>query len=154
TQNARRFPERTALVWGEKSWTWAEMDARVSALAGALLDLGVQPGEAVLVHSKNSNEMLESMLATFRIGAVWVPTNFRLMPDEVVYMAEVARPRVFLCQTDYPECAESVRRVMTTIHVVWLTGSEQGESCFPSAQMLMDKQGDRKVVNAMVQSDS
>ena len=107
TQNARRFPERTALVWRDRSWTWRELDARVSALAAALLDLGVQPGEAVLVHSKNSNEMLESMFATFRIGAVWVPTNFRLMPDEVAYMAEVTQPRVFLCQTDFPEYADS-----------------------------------------------
>ena len=59
TQNARRFPERTALVWRDASWTWRDLDARVSALAAGLLELGVQPGEAVLVHSKNSNEMLE-----------------------------------------------------------------------------------------------
>ena len=36
TQNARRLPAHTALVWGEHSWTWAELDARVSALAAAL----------------------------------------------------------------------------------------------------------------------
>ena len=40
TQNARRFPERTALVWRERSWTWSEFDARVSALAAALLESG------------------------------------------------------------------------------------------------------------------
>ena len=118
TQNARRFPERTALVWRDQSWTWRELDARVSSLAAALLDLGVQPGEAVLVHSKNSNEMLESMLATFRIGAVWVPTNFRLMPDEVTYLATASGAKAFLCHGDFPEHAAAV----TTAAFTWCIG--------------------------------
>src|SRR5918996_4231978 len=108
TQNARRLPQHTALVWGARMWTWAELDARVSALTRALSDLGVKQDQGVLVHSKNSNEMLESMLATFRLGAVWVPTNFRLMPDEVVYMARVSGASVFLCQADFPNYADAV----------------------------------------------
>ena len=154
TQNARRCPERTALVWRERSWTWRELDARVSALAAALLGLGVQPGEGVLVHSKNSNEMLESMLATFRIGAVWVPTNFRLMPDDVAYMAEVVKPRVFLCQTDFPEYAEAVSRVTPGTQRVWLTGEARAQRDTPSANALIDAQAGRPVANAMVQWDS
>ena len=46
TQNARRFPERIALVWGDKSWTWAEFDARVSAPCGRAAGAGRGPGEA------------------------------------------------------------------------------------------------------------
>ena len=34
TRNARRFPERAGFIWGERSWTWREIDAGVSALAG------------------------------------------------------------------------------------------------------------------------
>jgi fatty-acyl-CoA synthase len=154
TQNARRFPERAALVWREKSWTWRELDARVSALAAALLDLGVQHGEAVLVHSKNSNEMLESMLATFRIGAVWVPTNFRLLPDEVAYMAEVTRPRVFLCQTDFPEYAQRVSRAIPGIRCAWLTGEARPQADGPSVAALIDAHAGGAVPNAHVQWDS
>ena len=154
TQNARRFPQRTALVWGETSWTWSELDARVSALGSALLALGVQPGEAVLVHSKNSNEMLESMLATFRIGAVWVPTNFRLMPDDVVYMAEVAKPRVFLCQTDFPAHAEAVGRRMPGIQRVWLTGAAPAQDDSPIASTLIEAHAGRAPATATVQWDS
>lgn len=152
TQNARRFPERAALVWREKTWTWRELDARVAALAGALLDLNVRPGEAVLVHSKNSNEMLESMLATFRIGAVWVPTNFRLMPQDVAYMAEVTQPRVFLCQTDFPEYADKVISVVPGVQRVWLSGEAQVEG--PSVCALIGAQAERSVANASVQWDS
>lgn len=154
TQNARRFPQRTALVWGNSSWTWSALDGRVSALAGALLDLGVQPGEAVLAHGKNSNEMFEAMLATFRIGAVWVPTNFRLTPDDVVYMAEVTRPRVFLCQTDFPEYAEAVDRAVSGVYRVWLAGQGPVQGDSPQASALMGEQAGRIVPNANVQRES
>ncbi|NYT81350.1 AMP-binding protein [Alcaligenaceae bacterium] len=125
TQNARRLPQRPALAWRDQTWTWRQLNERVSAFAAALAKR-VSPGTAVLVHSKNSNEMLESMLATFRLGAVWVPTNFRMMPDELVYMAGVAQPRVFLCQTDFPEHAQAVRAAYPDIEVIWLTGDAPG----------------------------
>lgn len=154
TQNARRFPQRNALVWRDASWTWADLDNRVSALAGALLDLGVRPGEAVLAHSKNSNEMFEAMLATFRIGAVWVPTNFRLAPDDVAYMAEVTEPRVFLCQTDFPEYAEAVDRAVAGVKRVWLMGDAQRKDGTAHVGALMSAQAGRIVPNANVQRDS
>ena len=91
SQAARRFPERDGSVWGDRSWTWAQMEARVHALAAALRRAGMGKGDRVLVHTKNCNEMFESMFAAFRLGAVWVPTNFRLMPDEVAYLAEASR---------------------------------------------------------------
>ncbi|WP_293863290.1 acyl-CoA synthetase [uncultured Alsobacter sp.] len=153
TQNARRFPERTALVWRDASWTWRDLDARVSALAAGLLELGVQPGEAVLVHSKNSNEMLEAMLATFRIGAVLVPTNFRLTPEEVVYMAEVTQPRVMLCQADFPEHADRVRQAVAGNRCVWLTGGG-AEPTKSSVGALVDAHLGHIVPNAPVEWDS
>ncbi|KQW54293.1 acyl-CoA synthetase [Variovorax sp. Root411] len=124
TQNARRLPEHIALVWGDASWTWEQFDARVSAFAAALAERGVRPGDKVLVHSKNSNEMFESMFATFRLGAVWVPTNFRITPEEVVYMARVSQSRTFLCQTDFPEYAAAVCEALPDTDVVWLEGAK------------------------------
>lgn len=154
TQNSRRFPQRTALVWRDKSWTWRELDARVSAFASGLLELGVQPGEAVLVHSKNSNEMLESMLATFRIGAVWVPTNFRLLPNDVAYMAQVTQPRIFLCQTDFPEYAAKVSETLPAIKRVWLAGEAPVPAAAPNAEALIAGHQGAAVGNTAVQWDS
>jgi acyl-CoA synthetase (AMP-forming)/AMP-acid ligase II len=79
TQNARRHGDRTGFIWGERSWTWRQIDAAVSALAAALAERGIGKGDRLLVHSKNCDEMFWSMFAAFRLGAVWVPTNFRLM---------------------------------------------------------------------------
>ena len=45
------------------------------------------------------------MFAAFRLGAVWVPTNFRLMPDEVAYLATASGAKAFLCHGDFPDHA-------------------------------------------------
>lgn len=111
TQAARRYGERTAVVWAQRSWSWRALDVRVSALAAVLHEAGVVKGDRVLVHSKNCNQMIESMLAAFRVGAVWVPTNFRLTPSEVAVLAEDAQPKVFICHADFHDHAKAVRSV-------------------------------------------
>src|ERR1700759_1864470 len=102
TQNARRHADRAGFIWGERSQTWREIDRRVSALAAALAARGIVKGDGILVHSKNCDEMFYSMFAAFRLGAAWVPTNFRLMPDEVAYLASSSGATGYLCHGDFP----------------------------------------------------
>jgi len=118
TQNGRRLGNRAGFVWGERSWTWRELDEMVSALAAALAARGIGKGDRVLVHAKNSEEMFISMFATFRLGAVWVPTNFRLMPDEVAYLGTASCAKGFLCHADFPEHAAAA----TGADFVWRLG--------------------------------
>lgn len=114
TQSARRNPSAVGFVWGEQQWTWAEMEARVNAMAHALVTrFGVRKGDRVLVQSSNNNQMFESMFACFRVGAVWVPTNFRQSPDEVAYLAEASGARGMICHHSFPAhakaCAEAAK---------------------------------------------
>ena len=67
-QAARRYGQEIGLVWGGATWTWAEIDRRVDAMAAALAAKGVTKGDRVLVQSKNCNQMFESMFACFRLG--------------------------------------------------------------------------------------
>ncbi|MEA2664839.1 MAG: fatty-acyl-CoA synthase, partial [Candidatus Eremiobacteraeota bacterium] len=109
SQTARRFPERPALVWRERTWTWAELEARVDAAVAALRARGIGKGDRILVHARNSNAMFESMWIAFRLGAVWVPTNYRLAAPEVAYIAQSSRPRVLLYDTAFRDVAEAAR---------------------------------------------
>src|SRR5690242_1900195 len=118
TQNARRHADRTGFIWGDRSWTWREIDAHASALAAGLAARGIVKGDRILVHSKNCDEMFWSMFAAFRLGAVWVPTNFRLMPDEVAYLATASGAKGFLCHGDFPDHAKAV----TTADFTWRIG--------------------------------
>jgi fatty-acyl-CoA synthase len=89
-QAARRHRNEIGLVWGETSWTWADLDRRIDGMAAALAAKGVCKGDRVLVQSKNCNQLFESMFACFRLGAIWAPANFRQTPDEVAYLGEAS----------------------------------------------------------------
>lgn len=123
-QAARRHPERHALICGEATLSWRELDGRSAALARALAAHGVGKGDRVLVHSRNSFEFVETLFATLRLGAVWVPTNFRIAPDEAAYLAQASGAKVFLCQGDYADHAEAVARAMPQLALLARLGPE------------------------------
>ena len=92
-----------------RTWTWAEFRARVQAAAGALAARGVRHGDRVLLHARNSNAVLETMFATWMLGAVWVPTNFRLTPPEVAYLATSSGASVHIFDSAFPEHAAAAK---------------------------------------------
>lgn len=110
TRNASRWPLRPALHWEDRSWNWAELDRRVSALSTALRgEFGISKGDAILVQAQNSNQMVETMLAAFRLGAVWVPCNFRQAPGETAFASVKAQAKLFVCDAEFREQAEAVK---------------------------------------------
>ncbi|MBJ6123787.1 acyl-CoA synthetase [Microvirga splendida] len=128
-QAARRHGEDIGFVWGERTWSWAELDRRVDAMAAALAAKGIRKGDRVLVQSKNCNQMFESMFACFRLGAVWVPTNFRQTPDEVAYLAQASGASAMICHGDFPDHAERIREAVPGIRCLISIGrSAFGES--------------------------
>lgn len=101
-QAARRHPDDVALVHGERLLSWTELDGRADAFANVLAECGVVKGDRVLVQSRNSHQLVETMFACFRIGAVWVPTNFRQTPDEVAWLASSSGARLMVCDAHFP----------------------------------------------------
>jgi fatty-acyl-CoA synthase len=150
TQNARRHGDRTGFVWADSSWTWREIDRLVSALAAALSARGAGKGDRILVHSRNCDEMFWSMFAAFRLGAVWVPTNFRLMPDEVAYLAAASGAKVFLCHVDFPDHAASAAN--PALQFIWRIGG-QGSFGETSVAEAIAAHADANVGNAAVEYD-
>ncbi|MAP18675.1 MAG: acyl-CoA synthetase [Aurantimonas sp.] len=124
TRAARRLGGEVGLVWGEAEWSWAEIDARASAMAAALRDrYGVEKGDRILVQSQNCNQMFESMFACFRLGAVWVPTNFRQTPDEVAYLARASGATGMICNAAFPDHAEACRAACPDLGFVVAIGA-------------------------------
>lgn len=110
TQTARRNPDDIGFVWREQQWTWREMEARVDAMAAALRDrFGLRKGDRVLIQSANCNQMFESMFACFRLGAVWVPANYRQSPEDVAYLAKASGARGLICGAGFPDHAHACR---------------------------------------------
>lgn len=137
SHTARLFPERTALIQGEQRWTWREIDQRVDALVAALTALGVQRGDRLLLQSRNNLAMFESGWAAFRMGCVWVPTNFRLAPAEVAYLGASSGAVVMLAEPMFAAHAAAVRAASSALQqVVWIGEAPAGE---PSYEALVQQ---------------
>ncbi len=85
TVSAKRFPDRSAVTWGERTVTYADLDRRTDALANGLSALGVSKGDRVGVLMRNRPELLEAMFACFKAGFCLVPLNSRFTADEIEY---------------------------------------------------------------------
>jgi acyl-CoA synthetase (AMP-forming)/AMP-acid ligase II len=68
------------------TWTYAELEAQSNRVANLLLSLGAGPGTKVLWCGPNSPQVLAVMNAARKIGAVAVPLNYRLTPEEARYV--------------------------------------------------------------------
>ncbi len=127
TQAARRHGDETGLVWGEAAWTWAELDRRVDAMTAALDAAGIGKGDRVLLQAKNGNQLFESMFACFRLGAVWVPANFRQTPAEIAYLAGASGASAMICGAEFPDHAAAARAATGMGGVVSIGPSAFGE---------------------------
>ncbi|HEU4371831.1 MAG TPA: AMP-binding protein [Methylomirabilota bacterium] len=83
---ARRWGPREALAFREQRWTFAQLDARVDAVAKGLLALGVVPGDKVALWMVNRPEWIDAMFAIMKIGAVLVPVNTRFRTEDMAYV--------------------------------------------------------------------
>lgn len=99
---------REALVEGEKRFTYAQLDERVTRLANALREMRIARGDRVATCCVNCAEFVEVFFATARIGAMLVPLNWRLAPGELDYQLRDAGARVLFTA---PEQAALVARL-------------------------------------------
>ncbi|KAB1148118.1 acyl-CoA synthetase [Streptomyces luteolifulvus] len=85
-RSARRTPARVAVEYGDRSWTYGELDEAVSRAASVLLDQGLAPGDRVGAYGHNSDAYLIGFLACARAGLVHVPVNHHLTGDDLAYI--------------------------------------------------------------------
>ena len=123
TQAAQRYGDETALVWGDKSWSWVQLNARVDAFAAGLSARGIGKGDAILVISRNSNQMFESMWAAYKLGAIWVPCNFRLTPPEVAYLGSASGAKAMLYEQVFAGHVDAAREESSSLEQVISVGA-------------------------------
>ncbi|RIV28084.1 acyl-CoA synthetase [Alicyclobacillaceae bacterium I2511] len=106
TRSAARYPDKLALVYGQERLTYREFDNRVQQTAQVLRQDGVKRGTPVAVLSKNSMDFVLLVFATARLGAVLVPVNYMLTPDEIAYVLTDAAVVGVACAPDFVNTLE------------------------------------------------
>jgi fatty-acyl-CoA synthase len=85
-RSAGRHPDRPALLFADRTWTYTELDDAVTRAAQLLLDLGLERGDRVAAYGRNSDAYLLAYLGCARAGLVHVPVNYALRGDELAYL--------------------------------------------------------------------
>jgi fatty-acyl-CoA synthase len=118
---------REAVVDGELRLTYEQFFDRCDRWSAALQGLGVQQGDRVATIAPNTHAQLEAFYAVPQLGAVLVPMNYRLTPDDFVYMVNHSGSTVLCVHGDYLDAIDGVRDQMPGVrHYVALEGAEGG----------------------------
>lgn len=98
--SAHRCPESVALTHGDQQTSYGALARAIESLASGLMQLGVGRGERVAVYLEKRLEMVVTSLGAAAAGAVFVPLNPLLKPDQVAYILRDCGVRVLVTSTD------------------------------------------------------
>lgn len=93
---ARRVPDRDALVFNGRRLTYAQTDSEVNRRANVLADAGLKKGDRLAIMSTNSDDFVLIVYAAFRLGAILVTVNPRMAAPEVTYLLDDSGATAFL----------------------------------------------------------
>ncbi|GHK01268.1 acyl-CoA synthetase [Streptomyces sp. Y2F8-2] len=111
-RSARRTPARVAIRYGDRSWTYAELDDAVSRAARVLREAGLAPGDRVGALGHNSDAYLIAFLACARAGLVHVPVNQNLTGEDLAYIVDQSGCSLVLADPDLAgNLPQGVRRL-------------------------------------------
>ena len=106
-------------------WTYAELEAQSNRVANLLLSLGVAPGREVLWCGPNSPEVVAVTSAARKIGAIAVPLNYRLTPEEALYVINHSDAEVAYVDYEYAPMFATLRDQLETVrHIIVVAGNE------------------------------
>lgn len=91
-----RYPDRIALIFKEKRWTYSDWNRRVNRLAHGLSDFNVRPHDRVAIYMENCEESVSTYFAVQKLGAIAVPLNFRLSAGEAEYIVRDSGARILV----------------------------------------------------------
>jgi fatty-acyl-CoA synthase len=105
-RSAYVFPEKVAVVHGERRTTYRELEQRVNRLASALRAAGIEPGDRVAFLAPNIPAMLEAHYGVPAAGAVLVAINTRLSRAEVADIVAHSGARIVFCDHELLDLVE------------------------------------------------
>src|SRR5215468_4193068 len=111
-------PEQEALAFEQQRFPYAEVEARVRRLAGALARLGVGRGTRVAALHTNSHRYVEAYYATALLGGVFIPVNYRAKQHELEHMLRAGEASVLLVGGRYVPAVTALRTGLSALRTV------------------------------------
>jgi len=118
------YPAKTAVLDGERSFTYSQIGERVAALARFFQVQGIEPDDRISVLEVNSHAYLETYYAAAGVGAILNPLNYRLAPKEIAYILRDSGSRWLLANTQFATQVQGLFEEDTPLEgIIWINGS-------------------------------
>lgn len=119
-RSAYHYPDKAALVFGDRSLTYRELEAESNRVANALTSLGVEKYDRVAILAHNTIHHVLVWLGCCKIGAVYLAINYLLKDKDVSYCIDHSESRVFIVEDAlYDLVAEVLDGMKTVKTLIW-----------------------------------
>jgi acyl-CoA synthetase (AMP-forming)/AMP-acid ligase II len=108
-------PNRIAVSCGDKRLTWKKFNSRCNKLANAFKSIGLKKGDIIAILQYNYPQTLECFYAGFKLGCAIVPINFRLHPDEFIYIINHSKSKALIISPEFNEAILSNLEKMPSV---------------------------------------
>ena len=112
------YGEKKAIIGEDRDFTYKELNDRVNQLSDGLRKLGIKKGDRVAYLAPNSVEMLEGFYGVFQLGAIMVPLNIRLKPDDYLFILNHSESKVLLVDQDLYHLIEPIKDKLEAVEQV------------------------------------
>jgi len=108
--NVEKFPDKEAVIFEGRRLTYKQLGERVDGLAQGLRQLGLRRGDIVAMLLLNCSEYLEVTFAVNKLGAVWLPMNYRLAGPEVTYILNHSEAKMLISEKEFEPLIQGIRK--------------------------------------------
>ncbi|MBU8877416.1 long-chain-fatty-acid--CoA ligase [Bacillus sp. FJAT-29790] len=112
------YGSKKAIICDDRVFTYKELNERVNKLSHGLKALGVKKGDRVAYLAPNTLEMLEGFYGIFQLGAIMVPLNIRLKPDDYVFILNHSETKVLFVDQDLYQLIVPVKEQLKTVEKI------------------------------------
>jgi fatty-acyl-CoA synthase len=142
------YGDREAVIDGKLRLSYAQFFDRCDRWSAALQKFGIRPGDRVAYIAPNTHAQLESFYAVPQIGAVLVPLNYRLTPDDFAYLIDHSGAQVVCADADYLDAVDHIRSQIPGVRqFVALSGARERWLDYESLVALSPAEFDRPAVH-------
>lgn len=125
-EQAERFPDRTALSFEGRDFSFAELEARSNQAAQALLSLGLRPGDRLAWIAHNLATFWWAFFGAAKTGIVMTSVNWRLAPPEIAAIIADSGAKLLVCEKQFAEALTAVEGFAPPRTLILESGDENG----------------------------
>ncbi len=122
------FPDKKALIFGDRALTYTELEEDSNRVANALIDLGVEKYDRVAILAHNTIHHVLTWMGCFKAGAIYVPLNYLLRGKDIEYSINHSESTLFILEDTLYDVVRDVLKNMPTVKTLIWSGQGAGQA--------------------------